>query len=41
MLFNSLEFLIFFPLVVAIYFVIPKKARYTYNFELEKGDKQL
>jgi len=28
MLFNSLEFLIFFPLVVAIYFVIPKKARY-------------
>lgn len=28
MLFNSLEFLIFFPLVVAIYFVIPRKARY-------------
>lgn len=28
MLFNSLEFLIFFPLVVAIYFVIPKKTRY-------------
>ena len=28
MLFNSLEFLIFFPLVVAIYFIIPKKARY-------------
>ena len=28
MLFNSLEFLIFFPLVVAIYFVVPKKARY-------------
>ena len=28
MLFNSLEFLIFFPLVVLTYFVIPKKARY-------------
>ncbi len=28
MLFNSLEFLIFFPLVVAIYFIIPKKTRY-------------
>ena len=28
MLFNSLEFLIFFPLVVAIYFIIPKKIRY-------------
>ena len=28
MLFNSLEFLIFFPLVVLIYFVVPKKFRY-------------
>ncbi len=28
MLFNSLEFLIFFPLVVAVYFIIPKKIRY-------------
>lgn len=30
MLFNSLEFLIFFPLVVAIYFIIPKKTRYVW-----------
>lgn len=28
MLFNSLQFLIFFPIVVAIYFLIPKKFRY-------------
>ena len=28
MLFNSIDFLIFFPIVVVIYFVIPKKARY-------------
>lgn len=28
MLFNSADFLIFFPIVVLIYFVIPKKARY-------------
>ncbi len=28
MLFNSLEFLIFFPIVVAIYFIIPRKIRY-------------
>ncbi len=28
MLFNSLEFLIFFPIVLLIYFVIPKKVRY-------------
>ncbi len=28
MLFNSLEFLIFFPLVLLIYFIIPKKVRY-------------
>lgn len=30
MLFNSLEFLIFFPLVVAVYFVIPKNIRYVW-----------
>lgn len=28
MLFNSLKFLIFFPIVVVLYFVIPKKIRY-------------
>lgn len=28
MLFNSYNFMIFFPIVVAIYFVIPKKVRY-------------
>lgn len=28
MLFNSIDFLIFFPIVVLLYFVIPKKARY-------------
>jgi len=28
MLFNSIDFLLFFPIVVAIYFVIPKKLRY-------------
>lgn len=28
MLFNSLDFLIFFPVVVLIYFIIPKKIRY-------------
>lgn len=28
MLFNSLEFLIFFPITVLIYFLIPKKVRY-------------
>lgn len=28
MLFNSLSFLIFFPIILLIYFVIPKKARY-------------
>ena len=28
MLFNSFDFLCFFPLVVLIYFVIPKKIRY-------------
>lgn len=28
MLFNSLNFLIFFPIVMAIYLIIPKKARY-------------
>lgn len=28
MLFNSLDFLIFFPIVVLIYFIIPKKVRY-------------
>ncbi len=28
MIFNSIDFLIFFPIVVAVYFVIPKKSRY-------------
>lgn len=28
MLFNSIDFLIFFPFVVAVYFVVPKKFRY-------------
>ena len=28
MLFNSLDFLIFFPIVVLVYFVVPKKIRY-------------
>ena len=28
MLFNSIDFLVFFPLVVLVYFVIPKRARY-------------
>lgn len=28
MLFNSIDFLLFFPIVVAIYFIIPKKIRY-------------
>ena len=27
MLFNSLEFLIFFPIVVAAYFILPKKLK--------------
>lgn len=28
MLFNSLEFLVFFPIVVAVFFIVPKKIRY-------------
>lgn len=28
MLFNSVEFLVFFPIVLAVYFVMPKKTRY-------------
>ena len=28
MLFNSYDFMLFFPIVVAIYFIIPKKIRY-------------
>ena len=28
MLFNSIHFMIFFPVVVGIYFLIPRKARY-------------
>ena len=28
MLFNSLQFLIFFPIVVLLYFIIPRKIRY-------------
>ena len=27
MLFNSLQFLIFFPIVVAVYFILPKKVK--------------
>lgn len=30
MLFNSLDFLIFFPIVVLVYFIIPKKIRYVW-----------
>lgn len=30
MLFNSIDFLIFFPVVVAVYFIIPKKIRYVW-----------
>ena len=30
MLFNSLSFLIFFPIVVGIYFLIPKKVRWVW-----------
>lgn len=30
MLFNSYEFLKFFPLVVLIYFIIPKRMRYVW-----------
>ena len=28
MLFNSYDFMLFFPIVIAIYFIIPKKTRY-------------
>lgn len=28
MLFNSIDFMIFFPIVVFIYFIIPRKIRY-------------
>ena len=28
MLFNSIDFLIFFPIVVLVYFIIPKKIKY-------------
>ena len=28
MLFNSLEFLVFFPIIILIYFILPKKVRY-------------
>ena len=28
MLFNSLDFMIFFPIVVLVYFIIPRKIRY-------------
>lgn len=28
MQFNSIEFLLFFPIVVLIYFIIPRKVRY-------------
>ena len=30
MLFNSLSFLIFFPVVVGIYFIIPRKVRWVW-----------
>ena len=32
MLFNSLQFLIFFPIVIAIYYVVPPKWRYVWLF---------
>ena len=28
MLFNSIDFLIFFPIVTAIYLILPKKVKY-------------
>nr|DAJ00481.1 MAG TPA: hypothetical protein [Caudoviricetes sp.] len=28
MLFNSYDFMLFFPIVIAVYFIIPKKVRY-------------
>lgn len=28
MLFNSIDFLVFFPIVVSVFFIIPKKLRY-------------
>ena len=28
MLFNSLNYLVFFPIVLLLYFVLPKKVRY-------------
>lgn len=30
MIFNSVDFLIFFPVVTLIYFIVPKKARYVW-----------
>ena len=30
MVFNSVDFLVFFPIVILIYFIIPKKARYVW-----------
>ena len=39
MLFNSLEFAIFFPVVVALYFLIPQRAR-TLLFLLADGAAQ-
>ena len=30
MLFNSLDFLIFFPIVTLLYFIIPRKVRYLF-----------
>lgn len=32
MLFNSFDFMLFFPIVIIIYFVIPKKSRYIWLF---------
>lgn len=31
MLFNSINFMIFFPIVVLIYFIIPDKVKYIYG----------
>lgn len=30
MIFNSIDFLLFFPIVVAVFFVVPKKIRYVW-----------
>ena len=37
MLFNSLEFMIFFPVVCLIYYVIPHRVRYIFLYVLESN----